>query len=312
MVNKLLQKQPRVSVCIPSYNHGKYIASAIESVLGQKYDNFELVIIDDFSHDSSDAIIRKYAAYDKRIKFYRNNKNLGMVENWNLCLERATGDFVKVMGADDLLEPSCLEKSVNVLVENPKATLLSCARTLIDKEGRPIRISGYSRKFSVSSGIKIIKKCFFTANLIGEPTATMFRKKDALRGFNQRYRQLTDLEMWFHLLEKGDFAYIPEPLCYFRVHPEQTTKVNVKTMVFMNDEFLLYHDYIGRDYLGETFIHRQHWKIKLCITIWAQQFAGLDKSIIKAEIRKYIPLSLFYPLAVLKILIDWVMKLLLR
>ncbi len=298
-----------VSVCIPTYNYAKYISDAIESVLSQTYQNFELIIVDDCSQDNTEEIVQEYAARHKEIGFYRNKTNLGMVENWNRCLERSTGDFVKVMGADDLLEPLCLEKSIDVLVKNPNVSLLSCARMLIDKHGKQTRTSAYSRKFEIISGTKVIRNCFFTANLIGEPVATIFRNRDAHRGFDSRYRQLTDLEMWFHLLEKGDFAFIPESLCRFRVHQEQTTKANVNSMVFMNDELLLYRDYIGRDYLGETLVNKLHWKIKLCITIWAQQFVGLDKAVIKAEIRKYMPLTLFYPLAFLKIVKDRALKL---
>ncbi len=293
-----------VSVCIPTYNYANYLPASIESVLGQTYRNFELIIVDDHSKDNSAEIALKYAIQNKEIRFYRNDKNLGMVENWNRCLELAKGSYVKVMGADDILEPSCLQKSVKVLAENPNVSLLSCARTLIDKDGQPIRTSAYSHKFQIISGEKTIKKCFFTANLIGEPTATMFRKKDAFRGFDLRYRQLTDLEMWFHLLEKGDFAFIPEPLCRFRVHQKQTTKANINTLTFMNDELLLYNDYIGRNYLGETFIHKQQWKFKFCFTLWMHHFTGLDIKVIRDEIRKYLPLAIFYPLAFLKIAKD--------
>lgn len=301
---------PLASICIPSYNYAKYIAFAIESVLGQTYRNFELIVVDDCSQDNTEEIIRKYAALNRKIRIYRNETNLGMVGNWNRCLELAHGNYVKVMGADDLLEPSCLEKSVKFLESNPNVSLLSCTRTLIDKDGQPIRTSAYSHRFQVVAGTRAIKKCFFTANLIGEPAAVMFRKKDAARGFDPRYRQLTDLEMWFNLLEKGDFAFIPEPLCRFRVHQEQTTKTNVSSLAFMNDELLLYRDYIGKTYLGETFIHKQQWKFKFCFTLWMHQFAGLDIKVIRAQIRKYMPLALFYPLTLVKIAKDRTVKLL--
>ncbi len=303
---------PLVSVCIPSYNYADYLPAAIESVLGQTYGNIELIIVDDCSRDKTEEIVRTYAGRCKNIRFYRNETNLGMVGNWNRSLELTAGDFVKVMGADDLLEPSCIEKSVNTLVENPNVSLLSCARTLIDKSGRPVRTSAYSHKSGITPGTIAIRKCFFTANLIGEPVAVMFRKKEALRGFDPRYRQLTDLEMWFHLLELGDFAFIAEPLCRFRVHEDQTTKANVSSLAFLDDERLLYRDYIGKRYLGGTFVHRQQWKFKFCFTIWMQQFEGLGIKIIRSEIRNYMPLTLFYPLALLKIVKDRMMKLFLR
>ncbi len=295
---------PFVSVCIPSYNYAQYIAGAIDSVLGQTYWNFELVIVDDGSTDGTAQIVQDYEARCGLIRFYRNETNLGMVKNWNRCLEIARGDFIKVMGADDLLEPTCIEKSVNVLVANPAVTLVACARTLIDERGKASRTSSYSSTFTITQGLDVIQRCFFTANWIGEPVATMFRKKNALRGFDPHYRQLTDLEMWFHLLEKGYFAFIPEPLCSFRVHAKKTTKTNISSLAFMSDEILLYHDYINKDYLGETFFNTLHWEFKICFTIWMHQFSGLSTKIMKAEIRKYMPLTLFYPLAFLKIVKD--------
>jgi glycosyltransferase involved in cell wall biosynthesis len=300
---------PLVSVCIPSYNNAHYIAGAIDSVLSQTYGNFELVIVDDESTDATAQIVHGYEARCDLIRFYRNETNLGMAENWNRCLEIAGGDFIKVMGADDLLEPTCIEKSVNALVVNPAVSLVACARTLIDERGRSSRTSSYSSTFTIKQGLDVVRRCFFTANWIGEPVATMFKKKDALRGFDPHYHQLTDLEMWFHLLEKGDFAFIPEPLCSFRVHAKQTTKTNVRTLAFMSDEILLYHDYINKDYLGETVLHTLHWKFKLCFTIWMQRANGLDIELIKSEIKKYMPLFIFYPLAYFKALKDKVLKL---
>ncbi len=293
---------PLVSVCIPSYNYSAYIPSAIESVLGQTYQNFELIIIDDCSTDNTYEIVQKYAAQNMKIRYYKNKINVGMVENWNLCLKQAAGDFIKVMGADDLLEPTCIEKSVSVLIENPHVSLVACARLLIDKDSHPISTAAYSYKFQILSGSKAINKCFFTANLIGEPVSVLFRKKDASRGFDPRYRQLTDLEMWFYLLEKGDFAIIPELLCGFRMHPDQATKANMRTLTLIDDENLLYRDYIEKAYLGKTFFHNQRWKFKICITIWTHKSSGLDNNTIHSMIRRYIPLSLFYPLVYLAVL----------
>ncbi len=304
MFRKKTKNRPLVSVCIPSYNYSNYISSAIESVLLQTYQNFELIIVDDYSTDNTNQIIEKYLTQDKRIQFYKNTSNLGMVENWNLCLKKTTGEYVKILGADDLLERSCLEKSVAVLDENPGVSLVSCARLLIDKDAKPIKTVAYADKFQILAGKQVINNCFFTANLIGEPTAVLFRKKDSLRGFNPSYRQLTDLEMWFSLLEKADFAFIPEALCKFRVHQDQATKSNVQTLTFLDDELLLFRDYLGKDYIGDSFINRQRWKFKLCFTIWSHKFMGLDINRIRSKITQYLPLYLFYPLAYVKLVKD--------
>jgi glycosyltransferase involved in cell wall biosynthesis len=295
---------PKVSICIPTFNYAQYIPETIESVLAQSYQDFEVIIIDDCSTDNTAEIVGRYADRDRRIQFYRNRRNLGMVANWNLCLEKTSGTYVKIMGADDILEPSCIEKSMRVLEENPGVTLLSCARLLIDERSQPFKIESYADSFQIAPGAAVIRKCFFDRNLIGEPAAVMFRRKDAVRGFNPRYRQLTDIEMWFQLLEKGDFACIPEPLCRFRVHSTQMSKANMQSLVFIEDELRLKQDFFGKGPIAASFMNDLRWKFKLCYTIWTHKFIGLDIRTIRARVKEYLPLPVFYPLAYTKIVKD--------
>ena len=197
---------PTVSVCIPSYNYQAYISEAITSVLSQTYKNIELIIIDDCSSDNTEEVVNKYLGTDKRLRFYKNKQNVGMVANWNLCLQNASGKYVKILCADDVLEHDCIEKCVKFFLDNPTVSVVSSARLLIDKDSIPVGALAFSDKYEIMPGTSVIKKCFFEGNLIGEPTAVLFRKRDADRGFNQKNRHLIDLEMWFHLLEKGNYA----------------------------------------------------------------------------------------------------------
>src|SRR4051812_6371262 len=106
-------KNPLVSICIPSYNSEAFIAKTIQSVLDQTYRSLEIVICDDRSQDTTADIIRSFN--DPRIFFFQNETNLGVEGNWNLTLERSTGKYAKVMGADDILYPHCIEQQVRVL-----------------------------------------------------------------------------------------------------------------------------------------------------------------------------------------------------
>jgi len=94
---------PRVSVLIPSYNCARYLPEAIESVLEQKFRDFELLIRDDGSTDGSHAVIEKYAALDRRVDFHYNPVNLGAVRNWNCCLAQARGEYIQLLCCDDAL-----------------------------------------------------------------------------------------------------------------------------------------------------------------------------------------------------------------
>jgi len=113
--------EPLVSVCIPAYNNASYIKETIDSILNQTYQNIELVVVDDNSTDNTYEIVSNIQ--DKRVKVYKNEKNLGMSGNWNRCLELVTGDFVKLICADDLIEKDAIEKETRALMENPTAVL---------------------------------------------------------------------------------------------------------------------------------------------------------------------------------------------
>ena len=94
--------KPLVSVCIPAYNNAAYIKETIDSILSQTYENLELVICDDNSKDNTAKVIE--GIKDERIKFYKNEKNLGMSGNWNHCLSKCSGEFIKLICADDMLD----------------------------------------------------------------------------------------------------------------------------------------------------------------------------------------------------------------
>ena len=114
MANLPAMTENKVSVLIPMYNGDQYIVAAIESVLRQSYSNIELIIVDDGSTDNSVNIMQQYLSADTRIQLIQNENNLGLVGNWNRCVELATGEWIKFLFQDDLLEPSCIERMVEI------------------------------------------------------------------------------------------------------------------------------------------------------------------------------------------------------
>jgi glycosyltransferase involved in cell wall biosynthesis len=242
---------PKVSVCIPSYNCATYLEEAIVSVLNQTFGDFELIIIDDRSSDSSWDIISGYAARYRRIRACRNDENLGMVANWNRCLQAAGGEYIRFLFSDDLLaSPSCLEEMAAVLDTRPDTSLVASARYIIDDRSRVLKTASRFPGGMDAVGTRIIRRCLYEGrNLIGEPSVVMFRKAQAARGFHPDYRQLVDLEMWFHLLEQGRFYYLGDPLSSFREHPTQQTKVNLSSMVHIDESLMLLRDYLDKPYI---------------------------------------------------------------
>jgi glycosyltransferase involved in cell wall biosynthesis len=219
---------PSVSVLMPSYNCARYLPEAIESVLAQDFRDFELVILDDRSTDSSNEVLESYARRDERIRYRLNERNLGLVENSNACLREARGKYVKFLHSDDkLTRPTALAQMLALLEGHPDASLAVCGREIIDENSQRVRIKGFAGRQLTVSGAEAIAQTVGTgSNLIGEPSCVLFRRADAERGFDPHYRQLVDLEMWFHLLRSGGLVYTPECLCAFRRHDRQQSKMN--------------------------------------------------------------------------------------
>jgi glycosyltransferase involved in cell wall biosynthesis len=210
-----------VSVCVPSYRGATHIAAAIESVLAQTFPDFELLIVDDDSPDATAAVVARYL--DPRIRFFRNERNLGAEGNWNRCLELARGRYFKLLPQDDLLAPSCLARQVAVLDadQSHQLALVFCARTIIDGHARAFMTRGYpSRRGGSISGRSLIRSCLRRGtNLIGEPASVLFRTGLARRvgRFDASIGYIVDLDYWFRLLLRGDAYYLPESLASFRV-----------------------------------------------------------------------------------------------
>lgn len=269
--------KPKISVCIPSYNCAPFLAEALDSVLAQTYADFELLIIDDCSTDASCDVIAGYAAQDSRIVFLRNETNLGMVANWNRCIELARGEYIHYLFADDTFaSPGCLARMLDVIESDPEISLVVSARTIIDEDSRAKRVASHFRDKTVAPGTAVIRRCLYEArNLIGEPSVVMFRKSQALRGFHRGYAQLVDLEMWFHLLEQGKFAYIAEPLASFREHSGQQTKVNMRRMLHIDESLLLLKDFAEKPYARFSAFTRWFLTYNQGYRIWKLYREGL-------------------------------------
>ena len=125
----------RFSILIPAFKR-KYLYEAINSCLSQTYGEYEVIIVDDASPEDLKSVVNQFN--DPRIKYYRNDNNCGavnVVDNWNISLSHANGDFVICMGDDDLLKPYCLEEYVNLINKYPGLEVYHAWTELIDENG---------------------------------------------------------------------------------------------------------------------------------------------------------------------------------
>lgn len=246
---------PKVSICIPTYNYARYLPEAIESVLAQTFTDFELIIVDDHSPDDSAAVIDAYARRDSRIIAVVNPVNLGMVANWNLCLSMARGTYVRfVFGDDYLTSPEALAQMVAVLDRYADVVLVGSARQVVDERSQIKRIVSRFPDRSCQRGVAVVRRALLEErNIVGEPSAVMFRRQQAARGFDPAYRQMVDMEMWFHLLTQGNYFHLAAPLVAFREHEEQQSVHNARAGVFADELSRLNNDYGTRPGLANGF-----------------------------------------------------------
>ena len=261
---------PKISICMPTYNFEQYLPEAIVSVLQQEFADFEFLIVDDHSTDRSFDVIEGFARKDARIRAIANSGNVGMVNNWNRCLALARGEYVKFLFGDDALgSAKALAEMTTVLDANPDVSLVASARTIIDYRSHPLRTVGSYEDGRVYRGTDVIVDCLVEQrNRIGEPSAVLFRRKQAARGFDARYRQLVDLELWCHLLEQGDFAYIDRPLVSFRVHERQQTSRNMLNPDLIDEPFLLLDEYGRKPYVRLSGAMRKFMHAMPAYAVW--------------------------------------------
>lgn len=214
---------PKVSVCMPTYNGEKYLREAIDSVLCQSFDDFELVITDDCSSDQTLDIVSSYD--DARIHVFRNPENRGLVGNWNECLSKSRGDFIQFFFQDDVMQANNLQLKVDLMERHPDVALCFSASCIIDSNSRVTMRRRPLKGSQVLSGHDFARKSFRSHNLYGEPSNVMMRKScmEIAGLFNDKLSYTPDWEYWIRMSLVGNVGYIDEYLTHFRVAQESTT-----------------------------------------------------------------------------------------
>ncbi len=217
----MLIRVPRVSVCIPTYCGSRTIGAAIESVLAQSLEDFELIVIDDGSPDETRAVVERFS--DPRLTYLRNAQNLGPQGNWNRCLRSARGWYFKLLPHDDLLHSSCLERQVGVLDADldERIALVFSARNVLAPDGQVLTRRSFPKGHEgpIANAVVLGACVRHGTNLLGEPGAVLFRKSlaDKVGAFDATNPYVIDLDYWIRLLEHGDAYFCAETLASFRV-----------------------------------------------------------------------------------------------
>ncbi|MDQ1444665.1 MAG: hypothetical protein QOI20_1129 [Acidimicrobiaceae bacterium] len=209
-----------VSVCIPVYNAEPFIGVAIDSVLNQTHQDFEVVVVDNCSTDKTWDVLQDLAAADQRIRLLRNPANLGAVPNWNRAVDECRHAFVKLLCADDRILPTCLARQVAAF-DDEGVALVCAQRHIVDEDGRVVvrsrGLAGLKARQDGPSAIRAMVRS--GTNPFGEPAAVMLRRSALLAAgpFRDDFGYMIDVDMWARVLRHGDVVAIREPLAEFRL-----------------------------------------------------------------------------------------------
>ena len=204
---------PLISVCMPVYNAERYLAEAIESILGQTFRDFEFLIIDDGSTDRSLAILERYAARDARIRL-SSKPNAGYVVRLNEMLHQARGDLIARMDADDVALPERFARQVEFLRSHPEVDVVGGAQEHIDSKGYPLTVHYDPQGHEEISELAMSGAC-----PINHPSVMMRRKALlAVGGYRVEMMPAEDLDLWLRMGERGRLANLPDVIMRYRVH----------------------------------------------------------------------------------------------
>ncbi|HEY6770491.1 MAG TPA: glycosyltransferase family 2 protein [Candidatus Sulfotelmatobacter sp.] len=212
--------EPLVSVVVPVYNEERFLGECIESILAQSYANWECVIVNNCSSDGSREIAQRYADSDRRIRVHDNQRFVRAVPNFNGALRQISSSckYVKIVFADDLIFPECLERMVEVAEQNPTAGIIGA----YGLQGPDVMWTGLPYPSRLISGREICRKLFLDdLYVFGTGTSLLFRA-DLVRERDPFYNESNlhaDSETCCALLANCDFGFVHQVLTFTRVRP---------------------------------------------------------------------------------------------
>ena len=205
-----------VSVIMPAYNAEKYIAAAIDSILGQTYGNFELIIINDCSKDRTEEMIASYD--DPRIVYLKNEENLGVAAALNKGLAVAKGEYIARMDADDISLPERLAKQLAYLDANESIAVLGANVESFNEHGTIS--TGWSATEPEQMKVDMLFACGLAHPSVMMRTSVIRE----LGGYDPEFNGLEDYELWCRVLENHKITTLPDILLRYRIHNSQVTQ----------------------------------------------------------------------------------------
>lgn len=206
--------ETKVSIIICSYNRANYISQALDSILAQTYQSYEVLVIDDASSDNTEEVVKKYLPLDRRIKYFKNEKNLGIARSRSKGIILSQGEYIAMLDSDDYwLGVDKLKMQIEILEADKEVGLIGTGIICIDENGKELK------KDIFASDDKDIRSRILAKNQFAQ-SSVVFRK-DAYKlagGYQEKFTVCEDIDLWLAIGNKYKFANLVEPLIAYRIH----------------------------------------------------------------------------------------------
>ena len=242
---------PLVTVVVPNYNHGRFLRERLDSIVGQKFQDFELILLDDCSNDDSCTILREYAANRAGTKTSFNSVNSGSTfKQWNRGVLMATGKYVWIAESDDYADERLLGSLVGCLESEPQAALCNCRSWLTSDDGRVsepldsllsfLDLERWKEDFC-SDGREECRKYLVHCNTVQSASSVLFLRQAYLEigGADEKLVLTGDWKTWASLAMRGKICHLGQLLNYCRVHEYSVSSNSKRNGIWLEESLRL-------------------------------------------------------------------------
>lgn len=279
-----------VSIIIPTFNYATFISEAIESVLNQTFQNFELLVVDDNSQDDTQTIVKQYVDSDKRVKLYHHSVNQGPSAARNTGLKKAKGNYIAFLDGDDIWLPQKLEKQIEILRNESNIGLVNCGGFVINNIGDVV----YSFDARRSRIVKELEIDFFYHCSIPHPMSSIMIKRSFIKNqmlFDEHLHYGEDRDFMLELFKVSTYYLLEEKLVKIRKHDNNSQKnIDKQTVGYIN--FMKkHHKFLPLPY-------KYHWHKAFSNFLFARSYDYLFNGERKKSIKYHIYSLFYFPLKI--------------
>ena len=220
---------PLVSIVVPVYNGERFLEDALDAISNQTYSNWEAIIVDDCSTDSTPEIAQRFVDNDERFRYIRNAENKKLPASLNVGFRNATGSLHTWTSDDNMFRPEAISKMVDVLESNQNASLVYCNIQRIDEKGQPISFPKPPLSPSFLYIYNVVQACFLYRSAVTEK----------LSGYDESLFLVEDYDFWLRAKRHFDFHHIDETLYDYRMHDGALTTTKQKAIRDKANQILL-------------------------------------------------------------------------